>query len=120
MKIIKRMIKLLFLLFFILSIFIKFNTVKVYLKEEPSVHLLLSTQLYKNYKFSFFSGYGLKKITNNEFENLCNQSIYIIGGEHDFLGEFFYDYIVCIGWLINLLFIMVFIGVRIIRKRKNI
>lgn len=116
MKITKLIIKYIFLIFCFLSIIIKFNTIKIYLKEEPSVHLLLSKNLYKNYEFHFFSGYVLIKTSNDDFEKLCNQSFYITGGEHDFLGEIFYDYLVSIGWFINIIILIFILYKRLIRK----
>lgn len=119
MKITKLIIEYIFFIFCFLSLIIKFNTIKIYLKEEPSVHLFLSKNLYKNCEFHFFSGYVLIKTSNDDFEKLCNQSIYITGNEHDFRGEFFYDYIVSIGWFVNILIMLIFILYKCL-KRKNI
>lgn len=98
-----------FFLFSLFTIFIKFTTIKIYLDEEPSVIVILKVDLIKKYPFSLFHGYTSIRTSSDSFYELSKNSYLIIYDENSFCGEYFYDYLVSVGWFVNILIILIFL-----------
>ena len=107
MKSIKKILLIIFFLFSIFTIFIKFKTIKIYLDDEPSVILILKFDLLKKYSFSLFHGCTSIKTSAESFDELRRNSLLIIYDENSFCGENIYDYLVSVGWFVNILIIFI-------------